>query len=488
MMYNTLIRMRNRWIWGLGLPCMFFFHPIIAQDIATKRIFEQDQFFQMILLNHPVIQQANLLNVEADAYLRKARGGFDPKLSGALDQKSFDGKEYFTVGEMGFKIPTWYGLEVKGGFNWSDGVFLNPENKLPSAGQAQVGISMNLLQGMFIDKRRAVLQQARIMQNQNEAERLAIANEMLLKANEVYWDWVFAQQVVAIYEEALRLAEVRFKGVVISVEEGYYSAVDTLESGIQVQTRQAELQEAQMVFQNTQLELSNFLWTEDGIPLELGPSLRAPRIEELETNELSEVYLSELNTLIRNEHPALQAYRYQLDGLEVEQRLKREMLKPRLELSYNFLGNGFDFNNYQNDEDSNLRNLLLQNYKWGLKFSFPIFLRKERGDLEITSLKIQKTDFKRRQKQLELTNKLNTYFNFSNNLSNQIGLYEKMVQDYRSLLRAENDRFQLGSSSLFLINSREQKLIQAQRKLASLQTKYQKNIIAIQGVAGLLAN
>lgn len=462
--------------------------PLPAMAQLPEQIFTQEDYFRMILQNHPVVRQAGLLNAEADAYLRKARGGFDPNLDGNVEQKSFDGKEYFTLGNMGFKIPTWYGVEVKGGFLWESGIFVDPSNGLPAAGQAELGLSINLLQGLFIDKRRAVLQQARIMQEQNEAERLAIVNEILLEANEVYWEWVFAQQVVSIYEEALRLAEVRYDGVVVSVQQGYYSAVDTLESGIQVQTRQAALQEALVNLENAALELSNFLWTADGIPLEIGDGLRAPRIDELESTALRNEYLADMREIIRNQHPALMAYRLELDQLEVEQRLKREMLKPRLQVSYNFLGNGFDFNAYQNGEDSGFRNLLLQNYKWGVDFSFPLFLRKERGDLELNALKIQKTDFKRQQKQLELQNKLNTYYNLSNNLHTQIGLYEKMVRDYRNLLEAENERFRLGISSLFLINSREQKLIEAQKKLASLKTKYQKNLVAIRGVAGLLAN
>ena len=144
-----------------------------------------ERYFQLILANHPVVRQANLLEAEAQAYIRKSRGGFEPKITGNFDQKSFDGKNYFTIGQAGLKIPSWYGLEFKGGYNWANGVFLNPENFLPAQGQAEIGISLNVLQGLIFDQRRAALQQARIMPELNDAERRAIANDLLLQANQV---------------------------------------------------------------------------------------------------------------------------------------------------------------------------------------------------------------------------------------------------------------------------------------------------------------
>ena len=322
----------------------------------------------------------------------------------------------------------------------------------------------------------------------NEASRRAMANKLLLQANDAYWEWVFIHEVVKVYQEAVRLADVRLEGIVVSFEQGYKSAADTLESSIQLQNRQAELIQAQIALRNAALQLSNFLWTPEGAPLEAGERLRPPSLVEMSTDRISAEALRPLVQAQLNEHPELLEYRFQLDQLEINRRLKREMLKPSLKVSYNFLGDGLRLNSYEKEGRSDLQNLLLENYKWGVEFKFPLFLRKERGNLELADLKIQKTELKRQQKQLELQNKLQVYFNDINNFAGQIDLYRQMVIDYQRLLVAENDRFQLGSSSIFLINSREQKLIEAQLKLASLQTKYQKSRVAMQGAAGTLAD
>lgn len=59
------------------------------------------------------------------------------------------------------------------------------------------------------------------------------------------------------------------------------------------------------------------------------------------------------------------------------------MIKPKLNLKYNAitapLGNDA-FADYNTN-----------NYNWGLEFSMPLFLRKERGDLKIAQLKINET-------------------------------------------------------------------------------------------------
>ncbi|WP_245916264.1 hypothetical protein [Aureicoccus marinus] len=47
-----------------------------------------------------------------------------------------------------------------------------------------------------------------------------------------------------------------------------------------------------------------------------------------------------------------------------------------------------------------------------------------------------------------------------------------MIMNYRTLLQGEERKFNFGESSLFLINSRESKLIDAELKGNSLQNKY----------------
>lgn len=447
-----------------------------------------NQYLDLVKANHPLVRQAYLLNRQAEAYQLKARGGFDPKLNIDFEQKSFDGKDYFSVGQAELKVPTWYGLELKAGYNWAEGAYVNPDAQLPAAGQGVLGLNINLLQGMLIDERRTALRQAELLLQQNEQERRARINELLIEANQSYWDWVFAYNRLGVYEEAYQLAMTRLDALRESYRQGYKAAVDTLEGSIQVQNRFTALQEAQLTLEAARLELSNYLWANNNVPLELTAATMAP---DLTTMDIRAIPVAQLDTLRRqlyDAHPALSVLRYQKEQLNLEQRLKREMLKPRLQLSYNFLADGWRFNAYEGAEQSYLQNMLAENYKLGIQFSFPLFLRKERANLSLNEIKIQQTSLKLLQKRLNLQNKFSFYETTASTLLRQIEQYETMTNNYRALLAAENEKFRLGSSSLFLINSREQKLIEAQEKLLKAQTSFLKAGTALRAVAGVLAD
>ncbi len=445
-----------------------------------------DDYLKLVINNHPVAKQAALMLAEADAYVLKSRGAFDPKIKGGLEQKSFDGKEYFTIGEAKLEVPTWYGIKLKGGFNWTDGIFLNPERSLPDAGQAELGIEVNLLQGLVIDQRRADLAQAQLLANLNDAQRISMLNDLLLKAANAYWDWSLAQRKVEIDQNALELAINRLAALRVQEEQGYKSAIDTLESSIQVQTRRTALFDAQNELQKSRLKLSNFLWTQDLTPIEVIPGTRSLTLNEQLVEQFTDTQWQAYNQQFASAQPDLLQYRYQIEQLEIEQRWRREQLKPKLTVSYNFLADGTSFNAFRADDRSAFNNLLTENYKAGVNLSFPLFLRKQRANLNLNQIKIQQTDWKRQQKTLELGNKMEMAYNQLENLTKQIDQYIITVRDYTSLRDAEVEKFDLGFSSFFLINSREQKLIEAQKKLAELRAKGLKTKVEVRAISGLL--
>ncbi len=458
-----------------------------AQPVDTARLFTLEEFMAWVLTDHPVARQAGLLTEQGRAALLAGRGGFDPKLYSDWAQKSFDGKEYFTLGNSGFKIPTWLGLELKGEFNVATGGFVNPESTLPSAGQAVLGVKASLLRGMIIDERRAALRQGQLMVEANEADRRTFLNDLLLEAVKAYWDWSVAYNQLVVYQQALDITQDRYLGIVESYRLGDIPAVDTLETLIQVQNRQLDLNDATVNYRNAGLRLSNFLWLDGQVPVELTGQLRPPAFDELDTTSPLppvDTYLE----LAQNRHPELERYRVKIDQLDVERRLAAEQVKPKLDVEYNFLGNGLDFGYDAAENGSGFNNLFAQNYKWGVTFSFPLFLRKERGKLQLTKLKMTDANLGLQQKSLEVVNKVRNYYNDLLNTQSQITLSTNMVDNYRRLLEAENQKFDIGESSIFLINSREQKYLDALIKLTKLQGQFQKDRQALEWAAGLLGD
>ena len=147
-------------------------------------------------------------------------------------------------------------------------------------------------------------------------------------------------------------------------------------------------------------------------------------------------------------HPKLRSIDAKVEGLEVDRFLKRNKLLPKVDLQYNFL----------TPDGDQLNSFNTANYKAGLNVSFPIFLRKERGDLKLTNLKLQDANFERSSISLTLQNKITAVTIEITSLQAQNVLVTQIVGDYQTLVTAEERKFQLGESSLFLVNSREQKL------------------------------
>ena len=135
---------------------------------------------------------------------------------------------------------------------------------------------------------------------------------------------------------------------------------------------------------------------------------------------------------------------------------------PRIDLEYNFLTETPDVGN----------SFTTREYKGGITFEFPLFLRKERGDLKLAKFKVQDAKFERQTTELQIQNKINAIYAELESFETQNELIANIVKDYTTLLQAEERKFSFGESSVFLINSRERSLIDARLKGIEVQNKF----------------
>ncbi len=432
-------------------------------------------FLHLVKQNHPLAKQAYLIRKAADANALVARGSFDPKLFYEFNNKYFDSKDYYQLANGGFKIPTWFGIELKGGYEKNQGVNLNPENTTPTKGLVYSQISLPLLQGLIIDERRATLKQAKLFQELSIFEKINAINELLYKAGKTYWDWQLSFANLQVYQNAVTLSQERFDAVRKASFLGDRPAIDTVEAVIQLQDRIINLQQALMDYRTKSLLLSNYLWIENDIPIELtDKTIPEVTTEYYQNNEALYSNVNMVDGLI-NIHPGLKIYDFKIDQLSVEKRLKQDKLKPSLNVNYNPL--------FKTD---NLALSYQNNYKWGISVGFPTFLRKERGELQLTKIKIENTTYEKINKRNELMNKVKSTINELNNYRSQIDMYTMNTNNYERLWQSEKSLFSSGESSLFMINTREMSYINAQIKLNEIINKYKKAALDVEYSFGLL--
>ena len=420
-----------------------------------------NEYLGFVKKYHPLVKNANLEISKAQANLMMARGGFDPKLELDYNKKQFQGTEYYSIMNSSFKIPTWYGIDIKAGFEENDGYYLNPQNKTPSNGLTSLGISVPLGQGLLINQRMADLQKAKIQVKLSEAEQKLMAIAVLYDASVAYFNWKKNYDEFLLYEAYSINAQKRYIGIESLIKQGDKPAIDSVEAGIVVKNRLLALEDSKLKLTKAKLELSNFLWLENNIPLELAEAIIPEKklgqtIQE--TLNISDLVNQDFSII---KHPKIEALQSKIDLLTVEKRMKANMLLPKIDVGYSYLAQPNPA--IPNNSD---------NYKVGVDFYFPLFLRKERGSLKIAKYKIQESEFTRDLEKLQLTNKISAQKTEIQSLTKQQKLINNLVDDYDKMLKSEERLFTLGESSLFLINTRENNLVSSQLSQIALENRF----------------
>ncbi|GAB3882357.1 TolC family protein [Spirosoma agri] len=450
----------------------------------TVPVFTAEEFYQAVLQHHPIVRQAGLLSQEAQAQVQQARGAFDPRLFSDYKRKNFGNTLYYDKWQSGLVVPVLPGgLDVKMGYDRNMGKYLNPEYTVPPTGLIAFGVSVPVSQGLLIDARRNTLRQAQLGINLADADRLSLINKTILDAAKAYWDWYLGYQQFRWIERGYQLAQTRFIAIRRQTLIGDTAPIDTTEALITVQDRQVQLQQAVVDLQNTRLGLTAFLWSAKDnatpqpvdLPLAVIPQAAPP-------NQIDQVQLQELLNRAAQQHPDLIKLASKQQQLTIEERYRRALLLPKVSVEASLLSRGpLSEANY---DGSNAYGFQADNHKIGVDLAFPLFLRAERGKLRQVQLQNQQTGLERQQTGRDIVNQVQQAWNELAALERQIVTQQQTMANQDRLVRAEVEKFQLGESSLFLVNSREAKLIDYQIKLEELRSKQQKALANLWYAAG----
>ena len=449
-----------------------------AQSIlsSANKTITQKQFFELIIKYHPVAKQSSLLTERGKKIIQQSKGAFDPQFYTYFDEKYFSSKNYYSLWDGGLKVSTRVGIDIKAGYQTSNGLYLNPEEITPANGLNYIGASVPLAQGLLIDSRRAALQQAKIFSKSLEAERIMMLNDLLFDAAKSYWQWVESYGQLIVFQKSLNVAQIRFDAVKSNLQNGESPSIDTVEALIQLQSLELNFQKSFLEFKNSGLIVSNYLWYENDQPMAMDSLLRPSIIDSLPSIQL-EIPVStikkNLAEIIKN-HPSVLEYTYKIKSAQVDKNFYTNKLLPKINFNYNLLNKGVGIS------QENLNNSYLNNnYKFGLELGMPLFLRTERANLGLAKIKIKEANYNLNLKELEIENKINAYINELSTLEKQLILFDKTISNYQRMLFAEEERFVQGESSIFLINNRQMKLVEAENKLVELKSKYYKTIAAL---------
>lgn len=448
---------------GIFVYLLVFSQVFFAQDSLKL---SHQEFLNVVKNYHPLAFKYQLQNKIADAEITKARGNFDPVVAGKLGEKNIDGTKYYEQKNIEIGIPTWYGIDITGSYNYLDGEKLN--NSDTKGGLYQFGITVPLAKNLLYDKRRAVLDQAKFGLKMTQAEQTVLTNELLLDAENTFWEWVKNYEIYRLQKSAVEINRKRLNLTKKTYDYGERPAIDTVEVLSQLQGFELQERDAFLNFVKSTQELQMFLWKDNGELYEISQLIfPSSNLDEHSGYTDYEFLIQNLSSKSLENHASLEYYFQKQNILDSERRLKWQSFLPKLDFTYNF----FNKENYQAD----YLPLFDNNFQYGLKLEIPIFLRQARADYEIAKLKILQNQQDSQLKSREISTKIESYKNEVSNYFSQIGISTKNLNNYQRLLNAEETRFSNGESSLFLINSRENKLLEAKEKNLEIKTKFVKS-------------
>lgn len=186
------------------------------------------------------------------------------------------------------------------------------------------------------------------------------------------------------------------------------------------------------------------------------------------------------NTLIGN--PDLLILRLSGNQYQMERKWALEQFKPNLNLQFNALANGRRFNQEFDIRSDNF--LLENNYKFGLRAQIPVLYRKERGKLQLIDNKMKEWEYKTLDKTQYWTTKAKQYYSAFEILTKQVENLQEQSFQLNTLFEAEKIKFAAGESSVFLLNSREQKNLEIDIKLIKIKGERLKSYYTLLWTSG----
>lgn len=452
----------------------------IKTEPDTLKTFALEDLQLLVFRYHPVIKQAALLSETARANVLQSLGYFDPALKAGFGRKLFGDTEYYNKWNSELKIPLWLaGADLKVGYDRNVGTYVNPESRTNSDGLTAIGLSIPLGQGLIIDARRSTLRQSKIMVQYAEAEQLKQINSVWYGIVKDYWNWYYAYKQFQLVNEGLELADRRFKALSRQTLIGDKPAIDSVEAYITVQERIIQKEKTAIELQNARLVLSNHLWSDAGNPLEL-PANALPEQMVETIGRPNKLLLDTLLGQASDQHPELLKLRSKGAQLAIERSYRQELLKPKLNVTGNLISSRTDFgSSIPANYDFNW-----SNYKFGIELAIPLFLRAERGKLREVKIKQQELSYDLQQSGREIKNNITASYNDLSAYAAQLSVQIKSIENQQLLVTGENQKFSLGESTLFLINSRESKLIDMKIKQESMIAGYQKTLAELYYKAG----
>ena len=422
-----------------------------------------DRILQSVDQHYPPLRVALLESPIAEADYLAAQGRFDLVLRSFVETNSlgfYESRRFDVSAEQPTAL---WGTSFFTGYQASGGAFPSYDGKFQTngLGEYRAGMRVPLFRDRALDSRRAELGKAhlgrRLADLGIQQQRLVI----LQAATARYWNWVAAGRRFAVAQSIFNIAVEREKILETAVELGQLPRFEVLDNKRIIEQRRSQFVAARRGVEQGSFDLSLFYRDNQGqpriaLPEQLPPAF--PRPSGVDEKQLERDIAQALDR-----RPELARLQTQQDQVRLDQRLAENRRLPGLDFILNY------------DRELGERRVPRgpNELRAGIAFELPLQRRTATGQAVAARTRVaqidQRLQFQREQVSVEVRDAISAVraaFEGANVLEAEV-LATRQVED------AERLRYDLGESTLFVLNQRELQTADAQvREVSALADYY----------------
>ncbi|QPJ63269.1 MAG: TolC family protein [Candidatus Nitronauta litoralis] len=427
--------------------------------------------FERLEKEHPLLKKSQANITLARGRVLKALGKFDPNLVNdwELERLVKNG----STKNVGFndtfvELRHPWGIKGFAGFRAGIGDVEVADLGINTTNTPLLGIVFPLLRGFITNPASGELKKSSLAEEQANLEIQQTRQDLYLGAATQYWNWVAASKVSDVQKKSVSVAEGRLDLLTQQVKEGARPEFDVIDATREVQWRKDKLIKAKRKVDKEQYKLALFLWN--------GDELMVPEKRKVPA------------------FPKVDSKRW-LSGME---QVKREATEVRPEIQ--LVNLEAQFNNIDLDvaENNLLPDLSLEaqptrkpgefvlglGYRFGVQLSIPLFQREAKGDImrikgKADQLKLLK-DYRQKQIAMDIANARSALIR----AEERVHILKEGLTLAKKLEEGERTRFQLGATTLLVVNLRERSVLEANESWIWGMADYQKAVALYQWAIG----
>lgn len=419
-------------------------------SMMAKEVFEKKDIAQYLTLKNPFYYSAVGEKFIYEEKKKYHLGAFDTKLKAKYDNKDYKVSEGEFL-NLGVEKPLDHGIDLSLDYRKATGVQEYNNIKTGKEGELLLGVKVPVFSVIEkINKRDYNLNAASI--ESKKVTSLSKNNLRLLHYEILYsyYTLLYYKGVHLLVEDLLSNAKKRKKFIHSSVLSGAMAEIELLEIEQQIINREQNLISVKNIYQSALLDFLKYL------NMDKKTFFKLYSLSSLENSSHTHKSIKEAIQFALEHRPDLKVFDFDREKLMLEGQYSNLLKYPDLKLglygSHDIqYGNGF---------------------KFSLEMDFPVEQRKYRAkNLEIKSslLNLEK---KMEMKIINIKISVRNIVNSLNTLLDNIKKSKSETRLVEKLENAENKKYKLGLSNIFMVNQREMQTLKVKQKLLKYHLDY----------------